>query len=329
MQSKISVIVPVYNVEKYIHQAIKSVVNQSYSCLEIILIDDGSTDDSGKICDDYAKLDSRIIVLHQSNAGAAAAKNAGLRVATGEYLAFLDSDDYLEPYAYQYMIKEIERTDADVIQCSFRNVYVNEQENMIILSEKQEFSSTEYLVRFTEDWTCGLLWDKLYKRSLFENIYFEEGHKIDDEFFTYQGIINARKIIHDPKIVYNYRKRKSSVMLSPESKQCIVMDKIDYLTKRRKNVVNIYPELESVFNKHYYNMLIILLKDTGSSLDSINLILSIIKKEYLKIVRQRNCCDLLPSICGFMFRTSSKQLIRISINNDKKNDSVDTHQYFV
>lgn len=329
MRKLISVIIPVYNVEKYLIECLDSVVYQTYKDLEIILIDDGSSDSSPEICNRYMEKDSRIQVIHQKNGGAANAKNTGLRVATGEYLAFLDSDDFLEPDAYEYMLKEIEKEEADVIQCSFRNIYLNGSESIVVLSEKQEFSSSEYLARFTQDWTCGLLWDKLYKRSLFENIYFEEGHKIDDEYFTYQGIINAKKIIHDPAIVYNYRKRNSSVMLSPKSQRRIVLDRVDYLTKRRQKVCDAFPELKSVFDKHYYNMLVILLKDSGSSLDSVQLIRGIIKKEFFNILRQRSCWDLLPGIWGFMFRSDKKQLNRIRMSKEKYKNSVDIHQYFM
>ena len=172
MNSTISVIIPVYNVERYLHECLDSVLSQSCSELQIILIDDGSTDDSGMICDEYAAKDSRIAVIHQKNSGAAAAKNAGLRMATGEYLSFVDSDDYLEPGAFRHMVNLLEKSSADVIQCGFCDLFVDEKIDRITLENVCTFTAVEYLKRYTTDWTCGLLWDKLYKRSLFENIFF-------------------------------------------------------------------------------------------------------------------------------------------------------------
>ena len=199
----ISVIIPVYNVEKYISQCLDSVCNQTNRDLEIILVDDGSTDASDKICDEYACHDKRIHVIHQKNSGAAAAKNAGLRVASGEYLSFVDSDDFLELNAYYYMIQIMQTQNADVVQCSYRDVFKNYVKDHIL--KDTTLNQIDFLTLFTEDWTCGLLWDKLYRRSLFEGIFFETGHKIDDEYFTYRGIINAKKIVRDSQIVYNYR----------------------------------------------------------------------------------------------------------------------------
>ena len=210
MNDLISVIMPVYNVASYLPQSIESVLNQDHRNLELILIDDGSTDKSGAICDAYADQDCRVRVIHQSNGGAAAAKNAGLRIASGTYLTFVDSDDYLEPNVYGYMLQVLRESDADAAQFSFQDLYRTHTEPQIlqpcILTEK------EYLVRFTKDWSCALLWNKLYKRSLFEGVFFEEGRKIDDEYFTYQGFLNPCKVVFDDRIIYNYRRRASSVM---------------------------------------------------------------------------------------------------------------------
>lgn len=323
----ISVIIPVYNVDRYIVEALDSVCNQTYRNLEIIIIDDGSTDNSAKICDEYAVKDSRITVIHQSNAGAAAAKNAGLRIASGKYLAFLDSDDYLERNSYEFMLSKLIEDDADVVQCSFRDVYVNKKNDRIFLKEKQEFTVTDYLKRFTTDWTCSLLWDKLYKRCLFDGIFFEEGHKIDDEYFTYQGIMNAQKIIHLPNIVYNYRKRISGVMLSPESQNQIVMDKLDYLTKRRVQVTKRFPDLKDIYDYNFYNMLFLLLKDPGSSLESIHYIRRLLVRESYNLIRHKRNWSYLPEMFRFLCRTDKVQLSQVEkhIDNTKIFDS---YQYF-
>lgn len=261
MEPKISVIVPVYNVSAYLPECLDSILHQDYANLEIILIDDGSTDNSGIICDTYATRDSRIVVIHQKNAGAAAAKNVGLRIATGEYLSFVDSDDTLEPGAFRHMTALLENHSADAVQCSFRDVFTDEAIDHIALNDLCTFTTQEYLNRYTADWTCCLLWDKLYKRSLFEGIFFEEGHIVDDEFFTYQGMMNAKKIVHDPTIVYNYRKRRSSVTIRPEYRERTIFDKLDYLEKRRCSIAERFPDLKEIFDLHYLDMLLWLSHD--------------------------------------------------------------------
>lgn len=280
VNEKISVIIPVYNVEKYLKHSIESILKQKYSNLQIILIDDGSTDKSGEICDSYAQKDDRITVVHQKNGGAANAKNKGLCLATGKYLTFLDSDDYLEPEAYDFMVNQLEKYDADIVQCCFRNVFIDKTEDKCIFTETVEMDTSSYLKLFTQDWTCGLLWDKLYRREIFEGIFFDEGHKIDDEFFTYKGVMNAKKIVRIPKIVYNYRQRLSSVMMSENSQEKIIVDKLEYLSIRRKIVADKFPKLKRAFDEHYLNMLLILSKDFNVSVDSMKYIKKLLKEYY-------------------------------------------------
>ena len=233
MKDCISVIIPVYNVAAYLPQCLDSVLSQDHRELEVVLIDDGSTDDSGVICDRYAEQDSRVNVIHQKNSGAAAAKNAGLRIATGEYLSFVDSDDYLEPDVYGYMLSALKETGADAIHCNFREVYQNRSEDCLVHKGRSLVSGREYLRRFPKDWSCPLLWNKLYNRSLFDGVFFEEGHKIDDEYFTYQGFLGECTILCDEKVIYNYRKRRSSVMSRPEAATQRLMDTMDSVGKRR------------------------------------------------------------------------------------------------
>lgn len=249
MNDLISVIMPVYKVETYLPQSIESVLNQDHQNLELILIDDGSPDNCGAICDAYAAKDSRVRVIHQKNGGAAAAKNAGLRIAAGTYLSFVDSDDFLEPDVFGYMLKTLREQEADAVQFSFRDVYTDRVEPQVltpcVMNEK------EYLIRFTKDWSCPLLWNKLYKRSLFEGVFFEEGHKIDDEYFTYQGFLNPCKVVFDDKIIYNYRKRASSVMSSPKAGEQRILDCIDSMVRRREKVLRRWPELRKAFDENY------------------------------------------------------------------------------
>ena len=127
MNYKVSIIVPVYNVEKYIHKCIVSILSQTYKNLEIILVDDGSPDNCGKICDEYASNDNRIIVIHQKNGGLSAARNAGLNISTGNFIVFVDSDDYLENSAIEDCIHYIKINSCDILIFNWYNVYLNNQ----------------------------------------------------------------------------------------------------------------------------------------------------------------------------------------------------------
>ena len=263
MNQTISVIVPVFNVAGYLPQCVDSILSQDYGNLEVILIDDGSTDGSGEICDRYAALDSRVRAIHQKNGGAAAAKNAGLRLATGEYLAFADSDDYLELGAYGFLMKVLLENGADAVQGSFREVYRNRAEEQRISEEILE--GYDYLLRFPKDFSCALLWNKLYRRALFDGVFFEEGHKIDDEYFTYQGFLQPRKVVRADRIVYNYRKRASSVMSSPESAERLVLDCLDSAAKRRQRILDTLPQLREPFDENYLDVIWYLSGNEGST----------------------------------------------------------------
>lgn len=269
MNDVISVIMPVYNVAAYLPECLDSVLNQDHRNLELILVDDGSRDESGRICEAYAAKDSRVRVIHQKNGGAAAAKNAGLRIASGDYLSFVDSDDYLQPNVYGYMVEVLRQTGADAAEFAFQNIYKNRAEVHPFPAGRSVVEGKEYLVRYTKDWTCALLWNKLYKRSLFDGIFFEEGHKIDDEYFTYQGMMNAKKVACDDRVIYNYRRRASSVMLSPASREKLVLDRLDALAKRRKTVISRFPELRREFDVQFLDALIYMSEYTDNTEESL------------------------------------------------------------
>lgn len=263
MDKRISVIVPVYNVEAYLPQCLESVLGQSYGALQVILVDDGSTDGSGEICDRFAARDGRVRVVHQKNAGAGAAKNAALALAEGTYLSFVDSDDFLEPGAYRHMVDLLEKNRADAVQCGFREVYRDGGEEHRPAAET--LSARAYLLRFLKDWSCALLWNKLYRRALFDGVRFPEGRRIDDEFFTYQGFLGEGTVVTDGRIVYNYRKRRSSVMSSPASAEKLVLDNLEAVVRRREQVLRRYPELRRAFDENYLDVLWYLMGNPGAT----------------------------------------------------------------
>ena len=219
-------------------------------------------------------------------------------------MSFVDSDDFLEPDAYSHMIQIIEEQNTDIVQCSYRDVF---KDHIVEHSlEKVTLNQIDFLALFTEDWTCALLWDKLYKRSLFDGVFFETGHKIDDEYFTYRGIMNAKKIVRDSRIVYNYRKRASSVMYSPASAQQIISDRIDYLRKRRKNVIASFPQLRAVYDNHFLNMMIILSRDDNVTEAHLKLIRLYLKEYFHEKQHTKPEYRLFPSLSKLMFFYSKK-----------------------
>lgn len=265
MNGVISVIVPVYNVEAYLPKSLESILNQDYEKLEVILIDDGSMDSSGSICDEYAAKDSRVKVIHQKNGGAAAAKNAGLRIATGEYLTFVDSDDWLEPNIYGYMVEVLRSENADAAQFNFREVWRSKAEDRVLYLGRTITDSDEYMRRLAKDYSCALLWNKLYKREIYDGVFFEEGHKIDDEYFTYQGFLKDRRIVFDERIIYNYRKRASGAMGSPAAACQRLQDRLDSITKRRKMVLKHRPQLKKIYDIAYLDALCYLSENEGNT----------------------------------------------------------------
>lgn len=322
MDDLISVIMPVYKVEAYLEESIVSVLNQDHRELELILIEDGSPDRCGNICDAYAAKDSRVRVIHQKNGGAAAAKNAGLRMASGTWLSFVDSDDYLEPGAYSHMLKLLKAHQADAVQCSFRDVYRNRTE--LHLQQPGVLNEHQYLVRFPKDWSCPLLWNKLYRRSLFDGIFFEEGHKIDDEYFTYQGFLNPCKVVLDDRIVYNYRKRASSVMSSPETAEQRILDCIDMVVKRRKIVTDRWPELRKAFDESYMDMLWNLSIRPGNTESTIDLLKDHLKR-YFRIWGNSIPPRYLWPYLWKLYRTDTKILLE---NSRQQQTELSAEEYF-
>ncbi len=245
----ISVIIPVYNVEKYLVQSIESVINQTYKNLEIILVDDGSPDNSGAICDEYAKKDARIKVIHKQNGGLSSARNAALDVATGDYVAFLDSDDYLSLNAFEKCIETFSKTNADA--CIFSHYTtdgINHTAHSLPL-EKDVYEDSEIrsiiLPSFigqktaTEQPLLGFIWRQVFKRSIIDDLrfrsereYFAEDVVFDLEIYTK---INKLSVINEPLLYYRYVESSLSNRYRER-----LFDKLLKLTEFKQQIVNDY-----------------------------------------------------------------------------------------
>ncbi len=213
---KISVIVPVYNVEKYLERCVKSILEQSYQNLEIILVDDGSTDNSGKICDTFAQKFNNIKVIHKINGGLSSARNAGMAIATGDYLAFVDSDDWIEKDIYAACINAMEQYNCDVVD--FLPVYTDGRNIPRINNVYSKPSIVEdddiiydYLYRGQTDISPFTVWRKLYKKNLFENINFPEGRINEDIVTNFKVLCAAKKLVHISNVGYFYFQNTESL----------------------------------------------------------------------------------------------------------------------
>lgn len=208
----VSIIVPVYNVEIYLRKCLDSIVNQTFRDLEILVIDDGSSDQSGKICDEYAKKDKRIRVFHTENRGLSAARNYGIDHAQGDYIGFIDSDDWFEETAIQKFVDTAMATGSDIVACRFYREYVNKtiessgaKEQFTV--EGEEILRTMILERkFSED-----VWNKFYRATLFESIRYPEGRIFEDYATTYQLLRKSSRLTYIPDCLIHYRNRKNSL----------------------------------------------------------------------------------------------------------------------
>ena len=257
----VSIIVPVYGVEAYLPVCVDSLLAQKYENIEILLIDDQSPDLCPQICDAYAVKDSRIKVFHKKNGGAASARNIGLDHASGKYVCFVDGDDIVSKTYISALIDRLETTAADMAVCSYYKLYKSRKEKEEFIRSDQVISQKEYLLQFLEDWTCGLIWNKIFTRERIGMLRFAEGHKIDDEFFTYQVVMNSNKVALFDEPLYGYRMRLSSVMGASEKyERRIISDKLEYMVERYEKVTGSYPDLTNQYLRNLMDNLILLLR---------------------------------------------------------------------
>lgn len=234
----LSVIVPVYKVEAYLDRCVESIVGQTYKNLEIILVDDGSPDRSGEICDKWAAKDGRVKVIHKENGGGAAARNTGMYVMTGDLVAFVDSDDYIAPGMYEYLFGLLEGYGADIAEC---NYCITERDDEPLdtseIADVHEYTAGEAMREHIADKAFKQsVVNKLYQRKVLDSVRFTEGKMIDDEFFTYLAIGNAKKLVHSDKVMYAYRQQNDSVMhrvFSLNRIQAVEakLERLEYVTK--------------------------------------------------------------------------------------------------
>ena len=213
----ISIIVPVYNVEKYLPTCVDSILCQTFTNFELILVDDGSTDRSGIICDEYEKKDTRVKVIHKENGGLSSARNAGLYIAKGKYIGFVDSDDFIDKEMYKVLYNEAEKNIADLVICDFKKVNENYKikKDSVFQEKNIEILKSDYILDNMYGNMYGkyiVSWNKLYNKNLFYKIKFPTGKINEDEFIAHRLLKLANKIIYINSKLYYYMQRSNSIM---------------------------------------------------------------------------------------------------------------------
>lgn len=247
--SLISVIIPAYNVKDYLDRCMDTVLKQTYKNIEIFLVDDGSTDDTGKLCDKYAEKDSRVKVIHKKNGGVSRARNAALDMITGEYICFVDSDDYTSLEMFEKLISAVKENDCDIAICG---KYIEDDGQISIEGPKVDqmliFDNDGAIDRLIEDKIINNYpWDKIYKKYLFDNIRFPEGRNYEDVAIMHKVFYKAKKICRIPECLYYYQKRSGSISdhLTDKRKwyrNCLDMltakiERYMFLRKRKKEIL--------------------------------------------------------------------------------------------
>jgi len=227
----ISVIVPVYNVEDYIVRCVDSILNQTYRNLEIILVDDGSTDMSGAMCDSFKEQDERIKVIHKSNGGLSDARNAGLEIATGDYIGYVDSDDWIEDDMYELMVGCCEKYNAEVAACRYSSVYgdyvVNNSTDLILPMTREEALET-YICENVDRPIYNSVWSKLFMRELVKDYRFPVGKKSEDIMYTTKAFCNMNSCVYIDKALYNYVCGRAGSIMAVKNGKHMLEDELPF-----------------------------------------------------------------------------------------------------
>jgi len=242
MNELISVIIPVYNVKKYLNRCIESVLKQTYDNLQIVLIDDGSSDGSEKICDEWKEKDNRIAVIHQKNRGLSGARNTGISVAKGRYITFVDSDDWIDKRMIEVLYNNLTKYNADMSICEFKKSYgendklLNNSGEVIVYNQKEALEAI-YKYRKTETHVPH----KLYKTEIFSDVKFYEGIKYEDLEIFIKLLLQSKKVVYMPDQYYYYFSREDSIVNSKFDKS--QLDIMFAAERNIKDIENTYPEL--------------------------------------------------------------------------------------
>lgn len=318
----ISVVVPIYNVEKYLKRCISSILNQTYKSLEIILVDDGSPDNCGEICDYYSKIDNRVCVIHQKNKGLSEARNRGIKEATGKYIMFIDSDDYIEENMIEVLYTNLLKYNADISSCGHNDIYDEKNKRRKEIDEKKLIlTSQDALQVFLFTTIVDVVaWNKLYKIELFNNIKYEVGKLFEDHLTTYKLIDVANKVVYTNLPLYNYCKRNNSIGGSEFSKKNYQLK--DALDIECEYIKKKYPSISKEIDLGYILWLIVLydkiILSDRKDLDLENIIRTYIRNNLGYILKFNNTSVskkiqlLLLGFCPKVYKIIYKTYLKIN-----------------
>lgn len=295
MEDLISIVLPIYNVEKYLKKCVQTIINQTYTNIEIILVNDGSTDTSGKICDELKEIDNRIKVIHKENGGLSDARNVGLKYAKGKYISFIDSDDYISEEYVERLYNLLKDNGAQISICNFQRVDENQKTISINNITPGIISGRQALEKFNDSKfypASVVAWNKLYDIKLFENILYPFGKQHEDEYTTYKLYYISDKIAITSDILYYYRTVQTSIMNKNFNKKRLEL--IDALEERmaflkEKGENKLYElalvEYESVLMIHYMNCKFYI----DNSIEIQKEILTKFKNNYKEVMKSKEC----------------------------------------
>lgn len=262
----LSVIVPVYKVEQYLEKCVDSILGQTFKNIEIILVDDGSPDNSGVICDEYAKKDKRVLVIHQKNGGLSAARNAGLKVASGKYIAYVDSDDWIVPEMYEVLCNYAYKYDLDMVKCLVKEVNDNGEGSLLLpknIVKNEILTCNEQIGGLLKYYFEGVLWtiacNGIYKREIALKVLFPEGLCFEDNYSSGMYLFYSQKIMMIEKPLYYYRINQNGISKSknrrPLDIAIVTLRLINELEKQGLHDRDIFKKLNSKLARELFHFI--------------------------------------------------------------------------
>lgn len=321
-KDKISIIVPVYNVEEFLPRCVKSILKQSYKNIEILLIDDGSTDESGTLCDNYANNNTNIKVYHKKNGGLSDARNYGIEKATGKYIAFIDSDDYVAEDYCKILYNNLIKYEADISICSFvktdgKNDNIGEIKEQI--KTYTGIDKQKNILNHMNTITT-VAWNKLYRKEIWNNLRYPKGKINEDEFVVHYLMYKAKKVVYTNMILYYYYQRSNSIMKKKFSSERFdvidaFQDRWQFYKKHEE-----YKELEGRAYCLYMKMIIsnYILSKKNNLHDDQKKLLERYKKEYKNKKMINNIKEKIK-LSSFYFLPNVYSNLKVGIENVRKN----------
>lgn len=256
MDKLVSVIIPIYKVEEYLRECVENIMNQTYKNLEIILVDDESPDKCGEICEEYKAQDNRIVVIHKENGGLSDARNAGMKIMKGEYIVFVDSDDYMAPDGIEYLVKLLEERDADMVIGGERSVLDTGEVTFTTMPDDreiiEEMDVEEALVELFVNGCSS--WGRVYRRAVHEGIEFPKGEINEDEAIMVSLIERCKKIVKTNRPVYDHRVRDESITTTKFHRKKLIW--VEHCKNNYEYVKGKYPDGEKAARRRYGDSLV-------------------------------------------------------------------------